>query len=76
MTADLSRRVYEQKQRLSRGFTAKYGAVRLVWYREYQDIGLAIVEEKRIKKWRRSWKIRLIEEMNPDWDALYAGLGW
>ena len=76
VTADLSRRVFEHKQRLGRGFTNSYGAVRLVWYGEYQDIGEAIVAEKRIKKWRRAWKIRLIEEMNPDWAELYGGLGW
>ena len=43
---------------------------------EYEDIGLAIVEEKRIKRWRRAWKVRLIEEMNPDWQELYGGMGW
>jgi putative endonuclease len=47
-----------------------------VWYQEYQDIGEAIVTEKRIKKWRREWNIRLIEEMNPDWRELYGGIGW
>ena len=76
VTADLARRVFEHKQRLSRSFTGKYGAVRLVWYQEYLDIGEAIVAEKRMKKWRRAWKIRLIEEMNPDWNELYSGLGW
>lgn len=75
VTADLGRRVQEHKERLSTGFSARYGAVRLVWYREYGDIGLAIVEEKRIKRWRRAWKVRLIEEMNPDWQELYGGMG-
>jgi putative endonuclease len=76
VTADLGRRVWEHKQRQGRGFTARYGAIRLVWYQEYQDIGEAIVTEKRIKKWRREWKIRLIEELNPDWRELYGGIGW
>ena len=76
VTADLGRRVFEHKQRTGRGFTATYGAVRLVWYQEYDDIGEAIVAEKRIKKWRRSWKIRMIEEVNPDWSELYVGSGW
>ncbi len=76
MTADLGWRVHEHKERLSKGFSARYGAERLVWYREYEDIGLAIVEEKRIKRWRRAWKVRLIEEMNPDWRELYGGMGW
>ena len=76
VTADLGRRVHEHKQRLGKGFTARYGAVRLVWYQEYQDIGEAIVAEKRIKKWRRAWKLAMIEEMNPDWHELYRGSGW
>lgn len=76
VTADLGRRVWEHKQRAKRSFTDRYGALRLVWYQEYVDIGEAIVFEKRIKKWRRSWKVRMIEEMNPDWRELYGGLGW
>ena len=76
VTADLAQRVFEHKQALTDSFTARYGVTRLVWYREYQDIGEAIVDEKRIKKWRRAWKIRLIEEINPDWHELYAGMGW
>ena len=76
ITSDLARRVFEHKQRMGPGFTNRYGAIRLVWYREYEDIGEAIVAEKRIKKWRRAWKISLIEEMNPDWSELYGGQGW
>jgi putative endonuclease len=76
VTADLGRRVFEHKQRSGQGFTAKYGAVRLVWYQEYMDIADAIVAEKRIKKWRRAWKITLIEDMNPGWNELYGGMGW
>ena len=76
VTADLARRVFEHKQQLSRGFTSRYGVLRLVWYQEYQDIGEAIIAEKRIKKWRRAWKIELVEAMNPDWRELYGGVGW
>lgn len=76
VNTDLGRRVHEHKERLSKGFSARYGAVRLVWYRECEDIGQAIVEEKRIKRWRRAWKVRLIEEMNPDWREHYGGMGW
>ncbi|MFN3547877.1 MAG: GIY-YIG nuclease family protein [Mesorhizobium sp.] len=76
VTSDLGGRVWQHKQRANPGFTAKYGAVRLVWYREYFEIGEAIVFEKQLKKWRRSWKIALIEEMNPDWRELYSGQGW
>jgi putative endonuclease len=76
VTADLARRVHKHKQRLGNSFTAKYGAVRLIWYCEYEDIGEAIVAEKRIKKWRRAWKTALIDEMNPGWAELYFGQGW
>ena len=76
VTSDLTRRIWEHKQHAAGSFSARYGAVRLVWYQEYVDIGEAIVFEKRIKRWRREWKIKLIEEMNPDWRELYGGLGW
>jgi putative endonuclease len=76
VTADLRRRVFEHKQRLNKSFTDRYGVIRLVWYQEFLDIGEAIIFEKRIKKWRRDWKIKLIEEMNPDWQELYGGMGW
>ncbi len=54
VTSDLSRRVWEHKQRLAKGFTSRYGAIRLVCYQEYVDIGEAIIAEKRIKRWRRA----------------------
>jgi len=71
VTSDLSRRVWEHKEGLTPGFTSKYGVVRLVWYEEYPDIGDAIAREKRLKRWRRGWKLRLIEERNPQWLDLY-----
>jgi putative endonuclease len=51
-----------------------YGVDRLVWYEIYERIDEAIAREKNIKKWRRDWKIRLIEEMNPEWSDLYEAL--
>ena len=74
VTADLPRRVWEHRDDIIDGFTAKYGVKRLVWYREYDDITDAIAEEKRIKKWRRAWKIQLIEAMNPEWRDLYEDI--
>jgi len=71
VTSDLSRRVWEHKEGLIPGFTAKYGVIRLVWYEEYPDISDAITREKRLKRWRREWKLRLIEERNPQWLDLY-----
>jgi len=74
VTRDLIRRVYEHKTKVVRGFTAKYGVDRLVWYEIYDDTTNAITREKELKKWRRDWKIRLIEESNPDWADLYPGI--
>jgi putative endonuclease len=71
VTSDLVRRVYEHKAKFLPGFTAKYGVDRLVWYEVYDDPTNAITREKELKKWRRAWKIRLIEEMNPAWNDLY-----
>jgi putative endonuclease len=67
VTNDLVRRVHEHKNKVVRGFTSRYGVAHLVWYEVYDDPSTAILREKDIKKWRRNWKIRLIEEDNPDW---------
>ena len=67
VTNDLARRVYEHRNDLIEGFTKRYGVHRLVWFEVHGDINEAILREKRIKKWNRSWKLRVIEEMNPDW---------
>jgi putative endonuclease len=67
VTNDLVRRVHEHKSKAARGFTSRYGVDRLVWFETYEDPISAITREKDIKKWRRDWKIRLIEEGNPDW---------
>ena len=67
VTNDLVRRVDEHKIKAVPGFTSKYGVDRLVWYECYDDPVSAITREKELKKWRRDWKISLIEEDNPDW---------
>ncbi len=74
VTNDLSRRVWEHKAKTIRGFSAKYEVTRLVWYEDYERIDEAIAREKALKKWRRDWKINLIEGMNPDWIDLYPTL--
>ncbi|HVL71104.1 MAG TPA: GIY-YIG nuclease family protein [Beijerinckiaceae bacterium] len=74
VTNDLARRVGEHKAKVVPGFSATYGVDRLVWYESYERIDEAIAREKMLKKWRRDWKIRLIEEMNPDWIDLSATL--
>ena len=70
VTNDLSRRADEHRQGMVEGFTKKYGVKMLVWYEVHSDIRDAIVREKRIKRWERKWKLKLIEEMNPDWNDL------
>ena len=74
VTSDLARRVYEHREGLTGGFTAKYGVKQLVWYEVFPTADEAITAEKRIKRWRRVWKLELIEKMNPRWDDLYLTL--
>jgi putative endonuclease len=74
VTGNLAGRVNEHKEDLRDGFTGKYGVHQLVWFEEYGDIHDAILREKRIKKWRRAWKIELIEKTNPDWTDLFSGI--
>ncbi|AXS41323.1 GIY-YIG nuclease family protein [Breoghania sp. L-A4] len=74
VTNDLARRVFEHRNDILPGFTASRGCKRLVFYRDYPTFQDAILDEKRIKRWRRAWKIRLIEEMNPTWSDLYERL--
>lgn len=70
-TIDLARRVWEHKNKLMPGFTAKYGVDRLVWFEIHEDRGSALRREKQIKEWKRDWKINLIEHDNPHWTDLY-----
>lgn len=74
VTNDLARRVAEHKLKLVEGFTEKYNVLRLVYFEQFDDPKNAIKREKRLKKWNRAWKIRLIEEHNPNWNDLYSGI--
>jgi putative endonuclease len=74
VTNDLVRRVYEHKTKSLPGFTARYEVSRLVWFESHDDPANAIAREKDIKKWRREWKIRLINQDNPDWNDLYDSI--
>jgi putative endonuclease len=74
ITNDLIRRIYEHREKITGGFTARYGVDRLVWFEYHDDPAAAIEREKEIKKWRRDWKIRVIEESNPEWRDLYPGI--
>ncbi len=71
VTSDLPQRIWMHKQGVIEGFTKEYGVHRLVYVEEHDDIRDAITREKRLKKWNRAWKIRLIEEANPGWRDLY-----
>jgi putative endonuclease len=74
VTATLVGRVGEHRDATIKGFTHRYNVHHLVWYERWNDVGMAIAREKAIKRWRRAWKIALIEEMNPDWRDLWDGL--
>lgn len=70
VTNNLLRRTWEHKNALVDGFTKKHGVNILVWYEVHQDIHAAIAREKRLKRWNRAWKLRLIEEKNSGWNDL------
>jgi putative endonuclease len=73
-TSDLVRRVWEHKIKAVPGFTAKHGVDRLVWYEMHESLAVAAQRERRIKEWKRLWKIQLIEKDNPHWIDLYPTL--
>jgi len=70
MTNDLVRRIFEHKSGSIEGFTKKYSVDKLVYFESTTDVNEAIAREKRLKKWKRQWKIDLIENSNPDWRDL------
>jgi putative endonuclease len=71
VTSNLPQRAHQHREGLIEGFSQKYGCKILVWFEPYEEIGAAIVREKAIKKWRRAWKLELIEKTNPQWRDLY-----
>ena len=74
VTSNLMTRVYEHKNGFVDGFTKKYGVHQLVYYEITKDTEAALTRERQLKKWNRIWKIRLIEEHNPEWADLYDSL--
>ena len=70
MTSELARRAYEHKNGAIPGFTKKYGVKLLAYFEQHEDAGAARAREKCIKKWRRAWKLELIERHNPQWRDL------
>ena len=75
ITNNLLRRVYEHKKKIIKGFTEKYSIDKLVYYEDSIDVRLVIQREKQLKWWKRSWKIKLIEDFNPNWRDLYYEIG-
>ena len=75
VTSNLIGRLMQHRDGAFDGFTRRYGVYRLVWFEMADTMEAAIITEKRIKKWRRDWKIALIERSNPTWDDLAVGLG-
>jgi putative endonuclease len=71
VTSDLVQRVWQHKSDKVEGFTKKYSVHDLVFFEEHCDAENAITREKRLKKWNRAWKLRLIEKKNPQWSDLY-----
>jgi len=74
VTNNLKLRVYQHKNDLIKGFSARYKCHHLVYYEVYKSIRDAITREKQIKRWKREWKLELIEDENPHWEDLYEGL--
>ena len=75
VTSDLLKRIWQHKNKLFDGFSKKYEVDKLVYYEIFPDSLSAIKREKRIKKWRRVWKLRIIEEKNPEWKDLFQEIG-
>ena len=74
ISSNLVQRVYQHKNKLVKGFSQQYAINQLVYYEQTSSIHAAIQREKQLKKWKREWKIDLIETMNPQWEDLYFNL--
>ena len=72
VTSALVQRVWQHKTKAVEGFTTRYGVDQLVYFEAHGDAASAIQREKQLKKWRRAWKIQLIEQHNPEWRDLYS----
>ena len=74
VTSNLPQRIWQHKTKVTKGFTEKYNLNKIVWYEAHEDIMSVMQREKALKVWKRDWKIRIIEEMNPLWRDLYVDL--
>ena len=76
VTSNLLQRIYQHREGTLGGFTAQYECKRLVWFEMHATMESAIVREKRLKNWRRAWKVELIEEANPIWRDVAEDFGF
>jgi len=74
VTTDLKKRVWQHKNKVIKGFTEKYNVHHLVYFEHFEDYWEAGLRERRLKKWKRKWKLELIEQSNPNWNDLYETL--
>lgn len=74
VTSDLVKRIWEHKHDAVAGFTERYNVHSLVWYEMHETMDSAITREKAMKEWKRAWKVRRIEEANPEWRDLYDSI--
>ena len=73
-TSDLVQRAWQHRNGLVKGFTRDHGCTLLVWYEVHDDLQEARLRELQLKKWKRQWKLSMIEAMNPEWEDLYPTL--
>ena len=74
VTSNLVLRVYQHKEKIIRGFSAKYNLTKLVYFEQFDDMENAILREKELKKWKREWKNELISNNNPNWKDIYPDI--
>ncbi len=74
VTSDLMKRIWQHREHMVGGFSDRYGVTQLVWYEVHESMDSAIQREKRMKKWNREWKVRLIDETNPSWRDLWSDI--
>jgi len=74
VTSNLVQRIWQHKNDLVEGFSKRYGVHILVWYEAHETMETAIAREKTIKEWKRAWKLKIIETMNPTWRDLYEDI--
>jgi putative endonuclease len=75
VTSNLPERVYQHREGVASEFTKKYGVTKLMWWEDHETVVAAIQRETSIKRWKRNWKIDLINRTNPDWKDLYESGG-